>query len=286
MSCDLHTHTNHSDGSSTVQELILGAKENNLIIALTDHNTVTGLAEFLSLAEREGITAIGGSELSTEHEGKEFHLIGLFISPEHYERVESLCAEFVELKEFSNIDLCRKLADKGMVIDYQAVKARNIKGNANRAHIAAELVSKGYFSSVKDAFSQVLDEKLGLYVPPKRLQLIDAIRFLRQIDALPVLAHPLKEVSADRLRQMLPALIDAGLVAIETMHSSYSDEDIAEAKKIVKDLGILESGGSDYHGDIKPGVALGCGKGSLDIPDEVYFALLRKHAELLEGGDE
>ncbi len=283
MSCDLHTHTNHSDGSSTVSELVSAAKEKGLIIALTDHNTVTGLPEFLSLAEREGVVAIGGTELSTEHEGKEFHLIGLFIPPENYERVESLCAEFISLKEYSNIELCKKLAERGMVIDYPTVKARNIKGNANRAHIAAELVEKGYYSSVKEAFEKILDEKCGLYVPPRRLKLTDAIGFLKEIGALPILAHPLKEVAADRLREILPVLIDSGLVAIETMHSSYSDEDIAAAKQIAHDFGILESGGSDYHGDIKPGVRLGVGKGNLSISDEVYHALLKKHRALYGG---
>lgn len=276
MYCDLHTHTNHSDGSSTVSELVAEAKKLNIIIALTDHNTVTGLPEFLSEAEREGVIAIGGTELSTEFEGTEFHLLGLFIGPEYYERVENLCREFIRLKEYSNIDLVRKLNERGYEIDYAAVKARNIKGNANRAHIAAELMKGGYVSSVQEAFKNLLDEKCGLYTPPARLQLTDGIKFLREIGALPVLAHPMKEVSADELRRMLPILIDAGLVAIETMHSSYSDEEIATAKQIAKEFGILESGGSDYHGSIKPGVALATGKGNLSIPDSIYYDLLNK----------
>ncbi len=276
MNCDLHTHTNHSDGSSTPTELVAEAKKKNLIIALTDHNTVSGLTEFLREAEREGITAIGGTELSTEYEGKEFHLLGLFIDPEHYERVESLCREFISLKEYSNIDLCDKLNKLGYSIDYSAVKARNIKGNANRAHIAAELMKWGYVGSVQEAFSRLLDEGCGLYTPPPRLQLTDAIGFLREISAVPILAHPMKEVSSERLREILPELIKAGLIGMETMHSSYSDEDIAVAKQIAKDFGLLESGGSDYHGDIKPGVALGAGKGNLDIQSSIYHALLEQ----------
>ncbi len=276
MNCDLHTHTNHSDGSSTPTQLVAEAKKKNLIIALTDHNTVSGLPEFLSEAEREGITAVGGTELSTEYEGKEFHLLGLFIDPEHYERVESLCREFIRLKEYSNIDLCDKLKRLGYSIDYAAVKARNIKGNANRAHIAAELMKAGYVDSVQEAFSRLLDERCGLYTPPPRLQLTDAIGFLREISAVPILAHPMKEVSPERLREILPELVKAGLIGIETMHSSYSDEDIAVAKQIAGDFGLLESGGSDYHGDIKPGVALGAGKGNLNIDSSIYHALLEQ----------
>ncbi|MBR5144108.1 MAG: PHP domain-containing protein [Clostridia bacterium] len=276
MNCDLHTHTNHSDGSSTVAELVSGAKERELIIALTDHNTVTGLPEFLSEADRLGVVAIGGTELSTVYEGREFHLIGLFIDPEHYEKIEALCREYHMLKEQSNIDLVAKLCNAGYIIDYSAIKAKNLKGNVNRAHIAAELIKQGYVSSISEAFDKLLDEKRGLYIPPRRLELVDAIGFLRGIRAVPILAHPLKEIDDARLRQMLPVLKEAGLVAIETMHSSYSDDKIAISKKIADEFGLLESGGSDYHGSIKPGVMLGVGKGNLDIPDTVYHALVEK----------
>ena len=286
MFCDLHTHTNHSDGSYTPTELALAAKEKNLIIALTDHNTVTGLPEFLKVADREGVTAIGGTELSTEYEGKEFHLLGLFIKPEYYEKVESLCTEFIKLKEKSNIDLCNKLGERGYHVDFSAVKARNVKGNANRAHIAAELIKNGYFISVREAFECVLDEKCGLYTPPPRLQLTDAIAFLKEIGAVPVLAHPLKEVSPERLREILPVLIGAGLAGIETMHSSYSDETIATSKQIAEEFSLLESGGSDFHGLVKPDVSLGTGRGNLEIPECIYTALLDRHILLCGGKNE
>lgn len=276
MYCDLHTHSNHSDGSYTPYELVAEAKKKNLIIALTDHNTVTGLPEFLREAEKQGVVAIGGTELSTDYEGKEFHLIGLFIKPEYYERVEKLCTEFIRLKEYSNIDLVRKLQERGYEIEYTAVKERNVKGNANRAHIAAELMKGGYVTDVQDAFERLLDEKCGLYIPPKRLKLTDAIKFLREIEAVPILAHPLKEASPARLREILPTLVEAGLVGIETMHSSYSNEDIAEAKQIAKEFNLLESGGSDFHGGVKPNVSLGVGKGNLCIEENIYISLLEK----------
>lgn len=274
MNCDLHTHTNHSDGSSTVSELVRGAKERELIIALTDHNTVTGLPEFIAEAEQLGVTAVGGTELSTVYKGEEFHLLGLFIDAEYYEAVESLCREYHLLKEKSNIDLVEKLCRAGYVIDYSSVKARNLKGNVNRAHIAAELIKEGYVSSIPEAFDRLLDEKCGFYIPPRRLELTEAIGFLRDIKALPVLAHPLKDIDDVKLRRILPELVGAGLVGIETMHSSYSDEKIALSKEIAKDFGLLESGGSDFHGSIKPGVMLGVGRGNLDIPDMVYEKLL------------
>ncbi len=270
MHCDLHTHTKHSDGSFTPIELAWEAKRKNIIIALTDHNTVSGLPEFLAEAERIGVTAIGGTELSTVYNGIEFHLLGLFVDSNSYESVEELCREYHLLKEKSNIELVERLCRAGYIIDYSAVKKRNVKGNVNRAHIAAELIKQGYVSTILQAFDELLDEKCGFYTPPRRLELPDAIRFLRGIKAVPILAHPLKEVDSEALREMLPTLIDAGLLGIETMHSSYTDENIEISKKIAKEFSLLESGGSDFHGSIKPGVNLGVGKGNLRIPEALF----------------
>ncbi len=280
MNCDLHTHTVHSDGSYTTAELAAAANEKNLIIALTDHNTVSGLPEFTAEADRLGVTGVGGVELSCVYEGREFHLLGLFIEPEHYGEVEGLCTEYHVLKEKSNVDLIDKLASIGYDINYESIQKRNVKGRVNRAHIAAELIEKGYVLSVGEAFERLLDEKVGLYTPPERLGLTDAIRFLRRIKAVPVLAHPLKDIGAEEFGKMLPELIEAGLVGMETMHSSYSDEKIALSKKIAENFGLLESGGSDFHGSIKPGVMLGVGKGNLDIPDRIYYNLLKAKESL------
>ena len=277
MNCDLHTHTNHSDGSSTVKELVVEAKERDLIIALTDHNTVTGLPELFAEADRLGVTVIGGTELSTVYNSREFHLIGLFIAPEYYETLESICQEYHLLKEQSNIDLVDKLCDLGYKIDFNTIKSKNLKGNVNRAHIADELLKQGYVSSIPEAFDKLLEERCGLYIPPRRFELAEAINFLRSSKALPILAHPLKDIDYDQLREMLPELKEAGLVGIETMHSSYSDEKIAVSKDIAKEFDLLESGGSDYHGNIKPGVKLGVGKGNLEISYEIYEKLLNLH---------
>ena len=156
-----------------------------------------------------------------------------------------------------------------------------MNGRINRAHIAAELVNKGYVSSIPEAFSKLLDEGCGIYVPPKRLALAEGIGFLRKIKAVPILAHPLKEIGDDKLRAMLPEMMEAGLIGIETMHSSYTEDKIKVSKEIALEFGLLESGGSDFHGSFKPGVELGVGKGNLDILDEIYYKF-KKIKETLE----
>ena len=280
MKCDLHSHSIHSDGSATPAELVAMAKEQGLIIALTDHNTVSGLPDFLEEAEKSGVIAVGGTELSCDYGDREFHLLGLFVAPEHYESVEALVSKFYILKQKSVVDLIERLNAAGYKVDYASAYKRTINGNVNRAHIAAELLEGGYVSSVTEAFETVLSKEGGFYVQPERLELIDAIRFLRSIKALPILAHPLKEISADQLCDMLPALKEAGLLGIETMHSSYSDEDIAFSKEIAARYSLLQSGGSDYHGASKPDVCIGTGKGNLDIQDTLYYDLLRASESL------
>lgn len=274
MKCDLHTHSINSDGTATPDEIIAQAKELGLIIALTDHNTAAGLTDFMSAATENGVTAVAGTELSSEYNGIEFHLLGLFIDPENYHKVERLAKEFHVLKEISNIEMVERLNDAGYDITYADVKKRNPNGNANRAHVAAELLEKGYVSSIKEAFSTILSEDAGFYIQPVRLQLIDGIHFLREISAVPVLAHPLEDTTPEALVDMLPELIEAGLAGIETMHSAYDDEKIKIAKEIAARFNLLESGGSDYHGSVKPDIQLGRGKGSLDIPQSIYDNLL------------
>ena len=272
--CDLHTHSVYSDGTYTPGELVAEAKRLGLIIALTDHNTAEGLPDFMDAAQKLGVTAVPGVEFSTEYAGKELHLLGLFVLPEHYAAVERMVKEQHVLKEISNMELVERLSQAGYLIDYAKVKGRNPNGNANRAHMAAELLEQGYVTSIREAFDTILSDRGGFYVPPSRLQLIDVIKELRRIGVLPVLAHPLQELSEQELRELLPHAIEVGLAGMETMHSSYTPEMISLAEKIAAEFSLLSSGGSDFHGSVKPDIFLGTGKGWLCIPSEIYSNLL------------
>ena len=271
--CDLHTHSVFSDGTYTPGEIIAEAKRLGLIVALTDHNTAAGLPEFMDAAQKLGVTAVPGVEFSTEYNGKELHLLGLFVLPEHYAAVERMVKEQHVLKEISNMELVERLNQAGYLIDYMKVKRRNPNGNANRAHMAAELLDQGYVTSIREAFDTILSDNGGFYVPPSRLQLIDVIKELRRIGVLPILAHPLQELAEPELRDLLPNAIEAGLAGMETMHSSYTPETIALAEKIAAEFNLLSSGGSDFHGSVKPGISLGTGRGWLCIPSKTYSNL-------------
>ena len=277
--CDLHTHSVFSDGTYTPTEIVSEAKRLGLIVALTDHNTAAGLPEFMEAAREQGVTAVPGVEFSTEYKGKELHLLGLFVMPEHYAAVERMVKEQHILKEISNMEMVERLNQAGYAIDYAKIKGRNPNGNANRAHMAAELMEQGYVTSIREAFDTILSDSGGFYVPPARLQLTDVIRDLRRMGVLPVLAHPLQELTEAELRELLPHGIEAGLAGMETMHSSYSPEVIALAERIAKEFDLLPSGGSDFHGSVKPGICLGTGKGWLCIPAKIYEDLMAARNE-------
>ena len=273
MYCDLHTHSHFSDGSYSPAWLIARAKESGLAIALTDHNTVAGLPEFLAEAERQGVRAVPGIEFSTVCRGKELHLVGLFIAPEHFDYLESVAEDFHRRKAEANREMVRRLNAAGYEIDYDALLAKSLTGNVNRAHMANALVEKGYMTTPQEAFEKLLGDDLPIYVSCQRLETADAVRILRKIKAVPVLAHPLQELTAEGLRKILPELKEAGLIGLETHHSSYDDATIETATAIAREFGLLPSGGSDFHGKAKPDISLGTGKGNLRIPHSFLDAL-------------
>lgn len=268
--CDLHTHSTFSDGTDTPDALVALAEEKGLrAIALTDHNTVAGLPQFLAAAEGKNLQAIAGTEFSTDYKGTELHILGLFLKPEHFETITALLEDYHRRKEQSNVDLVAKLNAAGYDIDYPTIKAATPKGQVNRALIAAELTRKGYTESVKAAFKQLLAPECGYFTPPRRLSPFETIRFIKSLGAVAVLAHPFLNLDEEGLREFLTEAVPCGLDGMETIYSTYDEQTTQLAKQIAEEFGILHSGGSDYHGDNKPHIQLGIGQGNLVIPAEL-----------------
>ena len=266
--CDLHAHSVFSDGTDTPRRLIELAEEAKLsAVALCDHNTVAGLPDFLEAARDSSVEAVPGVEISTDYADKELHILALYVQPQHYTAITALLEEGDRRKEQSNIDLVAALNEAGYVLSYDAIKAKTPQGHINRAHIAAEMLRLGYVESVQGAFQTLLSPKHGLYHPPKRIDAYDAIRFIKSIGAVAVLAHPFLSMDEALLRTFLPRAVEAGLDAMEVFYSKYDEKTTHLAENIAKEFGILPSGGSDYHGGNKPDIAIGTGRGNLRIPD-------------------
>lgn len=272
---DLHTHSTYSDGSFTPVEILKAAKDIGLTaVALTDHNTVLGLPEFISNAKTMGINAVPGVELTTEYDGNELHLILLFIKEESYNTINEFVFKYRELKRIGNLQMIERLRSAGYDICYDDIEANTPTGNINRTHVAKELVKKGYFSTTAEVFDSILSEKFGFYVPTQKMNTADAIRFGVSIDAIPILAHPLDNLSESDAIRIIPELKSAGLVGMEVAHSSYDKRKNEQAIKIATDNSLLFSGGSDFHGTVKQGIYLGVGKGDMNVPDDYYHKLI------------
>ena len=269
MYCDLHTHSVFSDGTWTPTQIVEAAAKMDLVVALTDHNTISGLPELLQAAAEYGVEAVPGTEFSTDYMGKELHIVALFIQPSCYDAVRNYVAEGDRLKEQSNRDLVRRLNEAGYAIDLEKILAGTPDGRANRANIATELMNMGYVATVKEAFSTLLKEKHGYYVPPKRPDAYDTISFIRSIGAVAVLAHPYLSMEPDAVEAFLPEAVARGLQAMETRYTSYDAETTALAQQVAARFGLLESGGSDFHGAVKPDNPLG----GVLVPRLVYEKL-------------
>ena len=278
--CDLHTHSNYSDGSLPPAELVRMAENKGLsALALTDHNTAAGLPEFMKAGESSKVITVAGCEFSTEYtlcadDGEsrvqELHIVGLFFDESVWGSVEEYVSEHMKNKKISNQNMIKRLQDAGYDITYDEVSAITDAGEFNRAHIARILCRKGYIERPADAFDELLKEGCGFYIPPKRPDVFETIKFIKKNGAVSVLAHPFLELSADELRCFLRAAKPAGLDAIETNYSKFDDEMIKQACAIAGEMGLARSGGSDFHGDAKPDVEMGTGRGSLEVPFDYY----------------
>lgn len=266
--CDLHTHSTFSDGTLSPTQLIAHAQQVGLsAVALTDHNTVAGLPEFLSAAQGYSVEAVPGIEFSTDYEDTELHIVALFIQPAHYPAITELTEEMNKRKMQSNLDLIQNLNRAGYDISYEAIKSAMPAGEPNRALIAAELMKKGYCSSVKEAFQTLLGTDCGYYHPPKRIDSYSLISMIRSLGAVSVLAHPYLHIKSDaRLESFLETAVEMGLDGMETRYPLFSPEQTTALEQLCHRFGLAQSGGSDFHGENKPDIQLGTGKGQLEVP--------------------
>ena len=273
--CDLHTHSIYSDGTCTPTEIIDNAIKIGLsAVALTDHNTVDGLPDFIAASRGKNIEIVPGAEFSADYHGTELHILGLFITPEHFGDVSELMSSVNARKEESNIALVRSLNRAGFVLDYDEIKAATPNGKINRAHIAAAMVDKGYISSIKEGFETLLSKSSGHYIEPERLTATEIVGFINSIGAVSVLAHPFLNLNEQGIIEFLSTT--KGLSAMECYYSTYDEDMTNTSIRIANRFGLICCGGSDFHGSTKPDIKLGVGGGSLRVPFECYMALKAK----------
>ena len=275
--CDLHTHSCFSDGTLTPEQLVKLAEATGLAaVALCDHNTVAGLPEFVAAAQGSAVEAVPGIEFSTEYRGAELHILGLFLREEHYKSINTLLSDAMERKKQSNVALVKKLAELGLPVCYETIEAE-AGGTVNRAVIGAYLLRHGFCNSMEEAFDRWLSLERGFYVPPKRPDAYDTIRFIKSIGAVAVLAHPFLNLDEMQLREFLKQA--KGLDGMEVYYSKFNRVQVDLLEQIAAEYGLVCSGGSDFHGSNKPKLHMGTGYGNLEVPIQVLEELKKRIKE-------
>lgn len=271
---DLHTHSTASDGSCTPTEVMEAAVNAGLVaVALTDHDTMQGVPEAMEAAEKLDIECIPGIELSAVYGDREVHIVGLFLDPRDSVLAKRLDS-FRQIRKQRNLRMIEKMQAAG--VDITMEKVRDLEGDAviTRANLARYLVHVGYAVSIKEVFDKYLSPGLPFYVPKTGVTPEDAVRAIRDGGGTAILAHPLLyDFTPAQLDTCIELLKNYGLQGIETYYSTYSPADERNMKRLADRHGLLWSGGSDFHGSVKPHIQIGKGMGHLVIPYDILDKL-------------
>lgn len=270
---DLHSHTHESDGTCSPAQLIAEAVRAGVrVLGITDHDTLRGFDQAVPVGRQAGIELICGIELSTKLHGQSVHLLGYFLSEDHgLEDFRGWVLDMQASRRDRNIRLVARLRELGFDITLEEAEARG-RGLTGRPHFAQLMVEKGYVSSLQEAFDEYLDETAKGYVYRREPQFSEGVERIRNAGGIASLAHPVR-VRAD-VASLLPELCDAGMNALEAYHSDHSPQDTAEYLGLAQRHDLLVTGGSDFHGAVKPAVSLGTGcLGNLNIPADLVDRL-------------
>lgn len=265
MFVDLHVHSNVSDGTFSPQEVVLRAKKKELsAMALTDHDTVSGLDEAISAGLKYQIEVIPGIELSADFPGDNLHFVGLYIDYKDNSFLTKL-APLRDARKIRNSKMLAKLRSLGFNI--------SVDENSNittRAHFARALYEGGYVSSMKEAFELYLSPGKPGYVKRVTPSPKECINLIHEAGGIAILAHPtLYNLSMTDIENLIISLAKDGLDGIEAIYCLHSPEEEAYFIDLAKKYHLLISGGSDFHGSNKPGLEIGTGYGDLKIPYKV-----------------
>lgn len=265
---DLHTHSTFSDGTFTPLQLVKYAEEKGLkAFAITDHDTTEGIKEAKSI--ETNVEVISGVEISTRYDKKEIHIVGLYVNENDADLNKQL-KYYREKRVTRNFEILEKLNSLGVDITIDDVKESCTGDVISRAHIAKALVSKGFVGSYTEAFDRYLGDNKCAYVPRETLNYEESMELITKAGGVPVLAHPLLYKMGDtNLENMMVKLRQKGLKAVEVYYSTHSNSDTQHVMAMANRVGLIYSGGSDFHGATKPKIDIGTGMGKLAVPYEI-----------------
>ena len=281
MRIDLHIHSTASDGTLSPLEILTLAQDLNIAaISITDHDTLDGSKDVLSFGIPPSVKFLTGVEISSEPPPSfscagSFHILGYAVDVDHPELNHTL-SMLRDSRKRRNPQILELLSHLGIEITLEEV--RNLAGDSQlgRPHIAQFMVEKGYVPSIDAAFDEYLGNGKPAYVDRFRFECEKTIKTILNAGGIPVLAHPLllgiKE--NDILEDLIAVLTEMGLRGIEVYYPEHTKNLIAYYSRLASHFNLLITGGTDFHGDIKPEIKMGVGKGDFLVPYELYEKLI------------
>lgn len=265
---DLHLHTVFSDSTYTPQELISESVNVGLsAIAVVDHDTIDGIGPAIETAKIKDIEVLAGIELSAEYNGSEIHILGYLIDYERQDLKDRL--EFLRKNRIERIyKILDKLQEMGLRLEAETVFDIAKQGTVGRLHIARAMVKQGLVSSIQEAFKKYIGDKCPAYVCNFRFSPLDAIKLIKDVGGIPVLAHPYTLNRDDSI----PKFIDYGLMGLEVYYPEHTQGMVNFYLDLAKKYNLLVTGGSDCHGNAKPAVKIGLIKIPYELVDKLKEA--------------
>lgn len=276
---DMHVHTTASDGVLNVEEVIKLAIDEGLRgIAITDHDTIKGLAQAEELSAIYNFIVIPGIELSTEWLDKEVHIIGYLLNYE-LAIVQEKLEELQNARYLRMFKMVEKLNEYGYKLDIDHIISLSGSGSIGRPHLALALLEKGYVSSVKEAFQKLIGRGCIAYVPRMKLTPFEAVQFIRKVGGVPVIAHP----SLSKVEGLIYELIDYGLMGVEVFHPEHDLENEKRLLEMCNKWDLLITGGSDFHGYGREGsFNIGSKTVKVDILERLQLAKQKSENEKIK----
>ena len=278
---DLHTHSVESDGAQIPAAVVRTAAAAGLsAIALSDHDSIAGVVPAMIEGARLGVEVVPAVELSAQSD-TELHILGYFIDIDN-KRLNDAMAYALTIRDWRQEETRRKLNEQGFAISHEELVAE--AGGSQvlcRAHLAQIMVRKGYAESVKDAFTRYLSVGCYAYTNRQAMTAEEAVSLIREAGGVAVAAHlHLIKKPDEELKAYLQSLIPYGLDGVEGYYSEYTPDMERRYRAMAAELGLVLSGGTDYHGANKPHLSIGKGRGELEIPYSVLEGLRQRRMEI------
>jgi len=273
---DLHTHSTFSDGSFTPEQLVREAEHARLsALALTDHDSTSGLERFMAACSKSIVRGVPGVEISVDCNPADatMHILGYFINPADAElnvHINRLCMG----RRHRNEEILKRLNAMGLMLTMNEISSFAGENNVGRLHFALAMVMRGYVRTTQEAFEKYLAKGKSGYANRLRFKPIGGVDMIRKAGGIAVLAHPFTlHLGKQALADCVGELVQGGLQGIEIYYPQHSPKMIRQYLDLAEHFHLVATGGSDFHGTSIPNVKLGRGLGVLDVPDSVLEKL-------------